>query len=145
MAKAREYQGDRNFLVRLQHKGDILEELTRFCADNEINAAFISAIGAVEKGTIGYYDQVEKVYKSILFDEHMEIAHLGGNLSLKDGQPIVHAHIVLSKENGETFSGHLMSPTIIFACEANIAELKGEPLTRGYDEDTGLPLWSELK
>jgi predicted DNA-binding protein with PD1-like motif len=145
MAKSRQYQFGRVFLARLPHKGDLLESITRFCADSELGAGFVSAIGAVQSATVGYYDQKAREYKTISFDEPMEIASLAGNLSVKDGQPMVHAHVVFSRETGETVGGHLMSPTVVFAGEVFAVELCGEPLVRDFDEPTGLPLWAALR
>ena len=54
---------------------------------------------------------------------------------------MVHAHVTLSDEQGNAFGGHLAPGTVIFACEFVIQELAGDALTRGFDEQTGLPLW----
>jgi predicted DNA-binding protein with PD1-like motif len=145
MVKSRQYEFGRVFLARLPHKGDLLESITRFCADSELGAGFVSAIGAVQSGTVGYYDQTAKEYRTLSFDEPMEIASLAGNLSVKDGQPMVHAHVVFSRESGGTVGGHLMSPTVVFAGEVFAVELRGEPLVRDFDEPTGLPLWAALR
>jgi predicted DNA-binding protein with PD1-like motif len=145
MAKSRQYQFGRAFLARLAHKGDLSESLTSLCRDNGLTSAFVSAIGALERATIGYYNQETKSYETISIEQPVELANLAGNLSLKDGQPMVHAHVVLSKDTGETFAGHLMSPTIVFAGEAFVVELIGEPLVREPDEQTGLTLWAALR
>jgi len=145
MVKSRQYEFGRVFLCRLPHKSDLLEALTAFCTDQVLSAAFLSAIGAVTSATIGFYDQEAKRYTTISLEEPLELANLAGNVSLRDGKPMVHAHVVLSKKNGETVAGHLMSPTPIFACEVFAVELRGEPLVRGFDESTGLPLWTALR
>ena len=145
LMKARQYEFGRVFLGRLAHKSDLLEGITTFCADNGLNAAFLSAIGALTMATIGFYDQDDRSYETISIEEPLELASLTGNLSLKDGQPMVHAHVVLSRENGEAVAGHLMSPTVIFAGEVFVAELCGEPLAREFDEPTGLTLWAALR
>jgi predicted DNA-binding protein with PD1-like motif len=144
LMKARQYECGRVFLGRLAHKSDVIEGITSFCADNGLNAAFLSAIGALTMATIGFYDQEDRSYKTISIEEPLELASLTGNLSLKDGKPMVHAHVVLSKDDGEAVAGHLMSPTIVFAGEVSVAELRGEPLEREFDETTGLTLWGAL-
>jgi predicted DNA-binding protein with PD1-like motif len=144
LMKARQYEFGRVFLGRLAHKSDLTEAITTFCADNGLNAGFVSAIGALTMATIGFYDQDDKTYKTILIEEPVELASLTGNVSLKDGKPMVHAHVVLSRESGESIAGHLMSPSIVFAGEVFGAELRGEPLAREFDETTGLTLWGAL-
>lgn len=103
----------------------------------------VSVIGAVQGATIGYYDQIEKVYRSRHIDGGLEITSCHGNISLKDSAVMVHAHIILSDAEGHTYGGHLMSPTTLFAGEAHIQELGGNPREREYDETTGLFLWRD--
>jgi len=128
-------------LIRLPHGADLLEALTEQCRQRGITMGFVSVIGAVEGATIGYYDQKERVYRSSQIAGGLEITSCNGNISLKDGAVMVHAHILLSDDEGKTYGGHLMSPTTLFAGEALIQELEGEPLEREYDEVTGLFLW----
>ena len=63
------------------------------------------------------------------------------NISMRDGKPFVHVHILLSDAEGKVFGGHLMKGTKLFACEVTIDEFEGEQLERGQDERTGLFLW----
>ena len=145
LMKARQYEFGRVFLGRLAHESDLTEAITTFCADNGLNAGFLAAIGALTMATIGFYDQNDRTYKTISIEEPLELASLTGNVSLKDGKPMVHAHVVLSRESGESVAGHLMSPTIVFAGEVFAAELRGEPPAREFDETTGLTLWGALR
>jgi len=74
----------------------------------------------------------------------MEITKLTGNVSLKDGQPMVHAHITLADEQGQAFGGHLAEGTRIFACEVIIEAYAGDIFERTWDETTGLSLWEKI-
>jgi len=58
----------------------------------------------------------------------MEISSCLGNISLKDGEIFVHAHVTLADKEGRVLGGHLAPGTIIFAAECRITELKGESL-----------------
>jgi predicted DNA-binding protein with PD1-like motif len=71
----------------------------------------------------------------------LEITSLTGNVSIKDGKPLVHVHVTLADKKGNAFGGHLAEGTIVFACEVCIQVFQGEPLKRGFDKTTGLPLW----
>ncbi len=122
-------------------KGDeIISEITKILKEKSINSGLISGIGAVTKAKIGYYDQKTRQYMSKEFCEPMEILSLNGNVSLKDGEPFAHLHIILSKEDYTTIGGHLFE-AVVFAFEFEIIELHGIAYERGYDEDTGLFLW----
>lgn len=141
--KAQARQRGRSFLVRLPHDEDLLPTLKRFCDENNIAQGTVTVIGAVRRATIGYYDQEAREYKHIPFDQPMEIVSCSGNISLLEGEPFVHAHIVLADSEGKpAAAGHLMEDTIIFAGEAFVQELIGEPLVRKFDEQTSLSLWA---
>ncbi|MCG8570761.1 MAG: DNA-binding protein [Spirochaetes bacterium] len=130
------------YMGKLNHDGDLLNELTQFCQEKNIKLGRIQAIGAVKKATLAYYNQDKREYEYFTLDKHLEILDLVGNISIRDGKPMVHAHITLADQEGKAFGGHLAEGTIIFACEAVIEVYEGNDLVRGYDEQTSLPLWS---
>ena len=135
------FKKGRSFLKRLPTDGDLLEEITSFVKEKEIENGIIKAIGAVSEAKIGYYNQEEGIYEYTKFNQHLEIVSLIGNISLLDGKPMVHAHIALADEEGKTFGGHLAEGTKIFATELYIEELKGDKKIRKNDPKTGLTLW----
>jgi predicted DNA-binding protein with PD1-like motif len=103
--------------------------------------ATFSIIGAVSSVNFGAYDQKQQVYVMFTEEASLEIVNCIGNVSFKDGNPIVHAHIVLCDKQGKIMGGHLFSETILFAVEFDLQELTGKPLERVYDDTTGLMLW----
>jgi hypothetical protein len=141
MAKMAAVERGAVFMGRLPHGSDLLEELTTICRDQGFSCGRIEAIGAVQKASIGYYDQSSRTYEYMQFDEALEILKLCGNISIKDGEPMVHAHITLGDKEGRAFGGHLGPGTIVFACECLIEAFEGPAFERAYDEETGLPLW----
>jgi len=142
--KAQSRQRGRSFLLRLPYGEDLLLTLKRFCDENEITQGTLIVIGAVQQATVGYYDQEAREYRANSFNQPMEVVSCSGNISLLEGKPFVHAHIVLADSEGKPVAaGHLMEDTIIFAGEAFVQELIGEPLVRKFDEQTSLSLWEE--
>jgi uncharacterized protein len=141
MAFLTEVTGNRIFMARLGHGADLLAEITALCKERDISLGQVSAIGAVKKACVGFYDQGKRVYEYITFDRPMEIANLTGNISIKDGAPFVHAHVTLADEKGAAFGGHLAPGTIIFAGEMIIESFDGPQLSRAFDQETGLALW----
>ncbi|WP_353684251.1 PPC domain-containing DNA-binding protein [Thermodesulfovibrio sp. 3907-1M] len=119
---------------------EIVSGIVKLLKENAITSGLISGIGAVKKASIGYYDQSEKKYVSQEFNEPMEIVSLKGNISIKDGEPFPHIHIVLSKEDFSCIGGHLYEAEV-FAFEFEIIEMEGNSFIRGFDEETGLFLW----
>ena len=135
------FEPGRRFIGRLPHGQDLLTTIKDFCQNASIRTATFSLIGAVSSMTIGAYDQKQQVYVTFTKAAPLEIVICTGNVSLKDGEPHVHAHIVFADEHGHTFGGHLFSETILFAGEIELQELTGTPLERAYDQTTGLMLW----
>jgi predicted DNA-binding protein with PD1-like motif len=126
---------------KVSHGGDLLKELTDICRQNNVQLGKIEALGAVQKACVGYYNQDSREYEYNTLDKPLEITALTGNISLRDGEPVVHAHITLSDQQTGAFGGHLAPGTIVFACEFIIHILEGAKMERGFDEQTGLPLW----
>jgi predicted DNA-binding protein with PD1-like motif len=141
MATYNEVTTKRTFMGRLKFGGDLLDELTAVCEENNIRLGRVEALGAVQNARVGFYDQRAREYDFLEMDEPLEITKLTGNISLRDGKPMVHAHITLSDSQGNAYGGHLAPGTIIFATEFIITSFDGPDYVRDYDEPTGLPLW----
>ncbi|MHC4640966.1 MAG: PPC domain-containing DNA-binding protein [Planctomycetota bacterium] len=136
-----EVQLQRIFVGKLKHGSDLLEELTSVCVHDDIHLGRVEAIGAVTKARLCFYNQQERKYDFFEIKENLEITALLGNISMRDGKPMVHAHITLSDAQGRAYGGHLALGTVVFACEFSIDVYQGPRLLRAYDEETGLPLW----
>lgn len=135
-------ESGRLFIGRFGCGDDLLQALTDFCKNNKIKLGAFNLVGAVQSAKLGYYDQKQKKYTGCVeLNKKLEIASCMGNISLKDGEIMVHAHIVLADFDGKAFGGHLMPETKVFAAEYFIQELIGGELKRGKDDLTGLPLW----
>lgn len=138
MASA-EFNLDKSLLIRAKHDSDLVRFITRLAEASGITAAEFTAIGALKRAKLGYYDQKKHEYREIIVDSPHEIASCIGNISVKNGKPFVHAHAVLAGEDGNTKAGHLVEG-IVFAAEVHIHELDGK-LERRHEKETDLWLW----
>ena len=143
MTMLKEVKSKGLYMGKLPHGSDLLDELTAVCSQNQVRLGRIEALGAVRQARLGYYDQDTREYEFFILDQGLEITNLVGNVSLKDGQPMVHAHVTLADNAGRAFGGHLAQGTKVFACEFVLEVFNGPAMERGYDEVTGLPLWKE--
>jgi hypothetical protein len=135
-----EFNLKKNLLVRAEHNSDLIQFITRIAEEKGITLAEFTAIGALKRAQLGFYDQEKHRYHEIMVDSPHEIASCIGNISVKDGKSFVHAHVVLAGEDGTTKAGHLIEG-IVFAAEVHLRELEGVKLERKHDEETGLSLW----
>jgi predicted DNA-binding protein with PD1-like motif len=138
----REFRQGCIFFARLDHGADIISQITNLAEENGIEMGALTAIGALSRAELGYYDQLSHEYGKISVEEPVELVSCSGNISMRDGQTFVHAHAVLSDRTGRTWGGHLTRGTI-FAAELYLQELSGLPLKRVHDSITGLKLWGE--
>jgi len=136
-----ECNADKELMVRLKHDADLVQSITELARSKGIEAGSFTAIGALKSARLGYYNQSSHEYREIKIDSPHELASCTGNISLKDGEPFVHAHVVLADEVGNTKAGHLLEG-IVFAGEVHLRQLEGPRLERKYDEVTGLSLWN---
>jgi predicted DNA-binding protein with PD1-like motif len=137
-----ETKNGREFIGRFQTGDDLLSAIENFCVKENIKLGAFQIIGAVKSAKMGYYDQDKQKYvESASLNRKLEIVSCIGNVSLKDGNIAIHAHIALADLDGTAFGGHLMPGTVIFAAEFFIRELSGGKLERKKDSATGLPLW----
>jgi hypothetical protein len=138
---ARELSVRAEYLARLEHGADWREEIEGFAAREGIEAAWFTAMGAVSDAEVWFYDQSDLTYRSVAFEEPLEVAACVGNVALLDGEPFAHTHAVLSRESGQALAGHLNAATV-FAGEVYLRAFE-EPLVRERDADTDLDLWLE--
>jgi predicted DNA-binding protein with PD1-like motif len=121
-----------------------MSTLTTFASDESIDGAWVTALGAFEWVEVCEYTQGTQQYTEPRRFGPCEILALQGNLSWKDGVPLLHAHVTLSRElvdRIEVFGGHLVDGQV-FALEARIDVFDAPRLERERDEATGLHLWS---
>jgi hypothetical protein len=122
---------------------DLLDAITQEFRQRSVPKAGFSLVGAVTHAVVGFYDMKAHKYVNREFAGDWEIAACMGNVSEKDGETFVHAHITLSGEDFQCVGGHLMPGTVIFAAELFATPLPGKVPVRKFDEATGLFLWSE--
>jgi len=135
----REVSGDREFVARLGHGEDWRSEIEALADEEDVDAAWFVAMGAVQDATVWFYDQSDLEYREVEFDEPLEVAACVGNVSWLDGERFAHTHAVLSRKSGQTLAGHLDSATV-FAGELYMRTFE-EELERESDEPTDLDLW----
>ena len=135
-----EDEGQKTFALVFDTGDEFMSELTSFAKDNTLNAASFTAIGAFGAATLGYFDIGRKDYKKIPIHEQVEVLSLVGDIARKeDGEPQVHAHVVVGKSDGTTRGGHLLEARVRPTLEVILVE-SPEHLQRRADEATGLPL-----
>lgn len=128
------------YVTRAKHNADIIRSIRKLCEEKRVKQGVFFVIGALKEARIGYYNQNTLEYQEKKITTPCEIATCTGNISQKDDEVSIHAHAVLTDEEGEAKGGHLIGGKV-FAAEIHVQELEGENLVRQHDEKTDLELW----
>jgi len=118
-----EQAGERTFVVVLDAGDEAFSAITEFANRNRLSGASISATGAFERATVGWFDLREKTYRPIEIDEQCEAVSLLGDITVgDDGKASVHMHAVLGLKDGTTRGGHFLKGTVRPTLEVTIVE-----------------------
>jgi len=113
--------------------------LESFAREQGLTAASFTGIGAFSDATLGYFDWESKEYEEIPVSEQVEVLSLIGDLAEKDGEPALHAHVVVGLRDGSARGGHLLRgvvrPTLEVVLHRSPAHLR-----KRHDPASGLAL-----
>jgi uncharacterized protein len=131
--------GENTFVLVFDTGDEVVSQITAFARENGLDAASITAIGAFSGATLGYFDIGEKEYEKIPVEEQAEVLSLIGDIALNEGEPELHAHVVLGRRYGTTRGGHLLEAHVRPTLEVVLVE-SPDHLQKRTDEETGLAL-----
>ena len=135
-----EQAGERTFVVVLDAGDEAFSALTDFANRNHLSGASLSAIGAFERTTVGWFDLRTKSYRPIEIDEQCEGLSLLGDIAVDDdGKASLHMHAVLGLQDGTTRGGHFLRGIVRPTLEVTIVETPAH-LRRRKQPGLGLAL-----
>ncbi len=119
---------------------DVLETIEAVAAEYDVKSGYVSMIGAISGAKLGYFHLKANEYRDFTVNEDVEVVSCMGNISMLNGKPMVHAHMIVSDEAGKCYGGHLMKGCkVSVTIELVITETAAD-LSRARDERTGLNL-----
>jgi predicted DNA-binding protein with PD1-like motif len=132
--------GGQIHVVILDSGEEAFAALTRFANEARITAASVTAIGAFERATVGWFDFASKTYRKIEVNEQCEVLSAIGDVAVgDDGKASLHVHIVLGLSDGSTRGGHLLAGTVRPTLEVVLTEAPAK-LRRKKRADLGIAL-----
>ena len=135
-----EQPGAQVHVVTLDSGEEAFAALTKFANDAKISAASLTAIGAFERATVGWFDFGSKSYKKIEVGEQCEVLSAIGDIAIgDDGKASLHVHIVLGLSDGSTRGGHLLEGKVRPTLEVVVTETPSR-LRRKKRADLGIAL-----
>jgi hypothetical protein len=130
---------DRETVLIFDTGDEVVSTLTKFAKENHIAAAHFTAIGAFSDTGLGYFDLQRKDYLKNPVNEQVEVVSLTGDIALDQGEPKVHAHVVVGKRDGTAMGGHLLEAHVKPTLELILQEDGGQ-LRKKFDPESGLAL-----
>jgi uncharacterized protein len=119
---------------------EIAAGLKTFAKEHKLKDASFKAIGALEYVKVGWFDWDKKKYETAAeLNEQVELLSMIGDVALKDGEPQVHAHLVIGKRDGTAHGGHLLEARVRPTCELILTESPAE-LHKEIDPKSGIAL-----
>ena len=105
---------------------EAVSALTQFARAEDLEAAQITAVGAFERATVGWFDPAARDYRRIPVDEQCEVLSLIGDIAEGDDGPVLHVHAVLGLRDGSTRGGHLLEGRVFPTLEVIVTETPAE-------------------
>jgi predicted DNA-binding protein with PD1-like motif len=134
-----ENEGERTFALIFNAGNEVMAGLREFARQNQLGAARFTVVGAFQEATLGYFDWQSKDYRKIPVCEQVEVLSLVGDVAEQEGEPKVHAHVVVGRFDGSTRGGHLLEGHVRPTLEVMLVESPAH-LRKEHDPASGLAL-----
>src|SRR6266436_140840 len=133
-------ESPKTFILVFETGDELAEGLLRFAKEQKLSAASFKAVGALSSVRLGWFSWESKRYEpSVTLDEQVELLSLIGDVALKDGKPVVHAHAVVEKKDGTAHGGHLLQAFVRPTCEVVLTESSAH-LQKFINPESGVAL-----
>ena len=138
----------RVIIARVKPGSDLLCSLQKVAIEEGVTSGVIvSGVGLLKQARLRNCESLPDEYPItdanrtfLSFRKPLEILSISGNVTLAEGEPLVHAHLTLSSVEGDEITvigGHLIEGCVVFGfSEFAILELEGIEMVKGFDEET---------
>ncbi|MGA2846232.1 MAG: PPC domain-containing DNA-binding protein [Candidatus Acidiferrales bacterium] len=130
----------KTFVLIFETGDEIANALQQFAKGQALAGSSFKAIGALSYAKLGWFNWATKKYDpACVLDEQVELLSLIGDIALRDGEPQVHAHVVVGRFDGTAHGGHLLEARVRPTCELILTESPVH-LQKKYDPKSGIAL-----
>jgi uncharacterized protein len=135
-----EQNGCRTYVLAFHPDDEAVAGLNEFVREHRISCAHFTAIGALSRATLAWYDVPRKTCREIRVDEPVDVVSCIGDVALdQDDSPIVHVHCAVSDRTGKVTGGHLPDGPVSATLEVFLTE-EPTPIRKVLDDRLGLKL-----
>jgi predicted DNA-binding protein with PD1-like motif len=115
------------YVLVLDPGDEAVARISSFARDQHLSAAQVTAIGAFERATVGWFDRDARQYRPIEVNQQCEVLSLVGDIAVGSDGPTPHLHAVLGLPDGSTRGGHLLSGGVWPTLEVIIRDTPAQP------------------
>jgi uncharacterized protein len=128
------------FALVFETGDEIATVVQQFSKKQGLAGSSFKAIGALSYAKLGWFNWETKTYDpACVLDEQVELLSLIGDIALKDGEPQVHAHVVVAGSDGIAHGGNLLEARVRPTCELILTESPTH-LQKKLDPESGIAL-----
>jgi uncharacterized protein len=129
----------REYAVIFAQGDEAFSGLLKFAEKYQVTSAHFTAIGAMNRATVAWFDPQRKMYKKIPIEGQFEVISMIGDIALYQGKPVVHTHVVVSNSDGTTRAGHVLELYVSPTLEVMVI-VDAIAMQKRLDPETGLTL-----
>jgi predicted DNA-binding protein with PD1-like motif len=130
----------RTYVLIFETGDELASGLKKFAQEQKLEGSSFKAIGALSSVKLGWFNWETKKYETaVQLEEQVELLSLIGDIAVKDGEPQVHAHVVIGRRDGTAHGGHLLEAKIRPTCEVILTESPVH-LQKQMDPELGIAL-----
>jgi uncharacterized protein len=130
----------KTFVLIFETGDEVAGVLQQFAKGQGLGGSSFKAIGALSYAKLGWFNWETKQYDpACILDEQVELLSLIGDIARRDGEPQVHAHVVVGRSDGSAHGGHLLEARVRPTCELILTESLAH-LQKKLDPESGIAL-----
>ena len=102
----------RSFLVNFSAGDELMSGMTEFAEKNNLKISEVRGLGGISSAIVSAYDPEKGAFKRFNIDQKGELVSLQGEITMQNGKPAFHAHVVFVLVDGTVHGGHLVEAHI---------------------------------
>lgn len=102
----------RNFRINFSAGDELMSGMTEFAEKNNLKLSEVRGLGGISSAIVSAYDPEKGAFKRFDIDKKGELVSLQGEITVQNGKPSFHAHVVFVLVDGTVHGGHLVEAHI---------------------------------
>ncbi len=102
----------RSFAVHFSAGDELMSGMTEFAEKYNLKLSEVRGLGGISSAVVSAYDPEKGAFKRFNIDQKGELVSLQGEITMQNGKPQFHAHVVFVVVDGTVHGGHLVEAHI---------------------------------